>query len=239
MDDDYFFGKPLKKSDFFYYDEKEKKVSPYVLTSRFREINKTNVIEEYNKLFEIKDIIHPHSGKGFVLSLLCTEKFFIDNYNFTLIKTENTHNAIAENIDDIKKIFELIKKYKYFNETLFSKERYILRLSQHHCFNLYQLNINKKKVHSISYKYIEIEKLNRERLDIPLFVINTGGNHIPFKRQYKIEKKKMEKKFEFHNKFEIYQVEKKNKKGFYFIIRKILIFIYIKLFGIIIRNIYN
>lgn len=52
MDDDYFYGKPLKKIDFFYFDEKQRKVIPYILTHKFLEINKTHVIEQYKKLFE-------------------------------------------------------------------------------------------------------------------------------------------------------------------------------------------
>lgn len=229
MDDDYFFGKPLKKSDFFYYDEKEKKVSPYILTTKFRELNKTLLLEDYYQLFDKKDLIHPHSGKGFVLSLLCTEKFFIDNYNFTLIKTENTHNAIAENTDDLKKIFEIIKKYEYINETLLSKERYILRLSQHHFFNLYQLNINKKKVHSIPYKYLTMESINKIKLDSPLFVINTGGNHVPLKRQYKLQKKVMEKNYYIHHIYEIYHMKQNNIKFIVFIIRWFIVVFLIKL----------
>ena len=47
MEDDFFIGKPLKKSDFFYYDEKEKKVVPYLLTSDFNLMNKTYILEEY------------------------------------------------------------------------------------------------------------------------------------------------------------------------------------------------
>ena len=35
MDDDYFIGKPLKKSDFFYYDENEKKVFPLIINTSF------------------------------------------------------------------------------------------------------------------------------------------------------------------------------------------------------------
>ena len=31
MDDDYFIGRPLKKTDFFYYDEKDKKVKPFLI----------------------------------------------------------------------------------------------------------------------------------------------------------------------------------------------------------------
>lgn len=52
MDDNYFYGKPLKKIDFFYFDEKQRKVIPYILTHKFLEINKTHVIEQYKKLFE-------------------------------------------------------------------------------------------------------------------------------------------------------------------------------------------
>ena len=130
MDDDYFIGKPLEKTDFFYYDEKEGKVFPYVLALKFEELNKLFVLDKYKKLFKIKNSINPHSNKGFILSLLSTQKFFIEKYNITLIKTEYTHNAIAENIDDLKEIFKEFKKYKYFNETMLSKERYILRLSQ-------------------------------------------------------------------------------------------------------------
>ena len=178
MDDDYFYGKPLKKIDFFYFDEKQRKVIPYILTHKFLEINKTRVIEQYKELFEQKEFIHPHSGKGFTLSLLCTEKLFIENFNKTLIKTEHTHNAISQNLDTLKELFEFIKRYEYFNETMQSKERYILRLSQQHCFNLYQLNIKKNKVHSIPYKYIKMESISKEKFDKPLFVINTGGNHI-------------------------------------------------------------
>jgi len=40
MDDDYFIGKPIKKSDFFYYDEDQKKVLPNIVSDRFNEFNK-------------------------------------------------------------------------------------------------------------------------------------------------------------------------------------------------------
>ena len=40
MDDDYFFGEPLFKNNFFYYDEKAHKIYPYVLTSKFNVLKK-------------------------------------------------------------------------------------------------------------------------------------------------------------------------------------------------------
>ena len=64
IDDDYFFGKPIKKTDFFYYDEKQKKVFPSVVTDDPCELIKGNVLEEYNKLYRRKSSINPHSFNG-------------------------------------------------------------------------------------------------------------------------------------------------------------------------------
>ena len=204
MEDDFFIGKPLNKSDFFYYNEKEKKVFPYILTSYFNEINYKENLKEYNKLFNIKNSIHPQSGKGWKLSILSTNKYFIEKYNLTtIINTIYTHTAIAENIDDLKEIFKEIQNYKYINETLYSKERNILTLNQPHFLNLYQLNIKHKKVHSIPYKYIHMEKINISFLNISLFVINTCGNNKPSKIEYKIQKDIMEKRFPYPTKYEL------------------------------------
>ena len=184
MDDDYFIGKPLKKNDFFYYDKKYKKIFPYLLNSKFDELNKINVLSKYNDLFKQKELINPHSHKGWLLSLLSVEKFFIENYKFPLIKAEYTHNAISLNIDDLKEIYKLIQKYKYINETLFSKERHILRLSFQHFYNLFQLNIKNRKVHPIPYKYLSVQLLNISNMNIELMCINTGGDYFPSKKEY-------------------------------------------------------
>ena len=70
MEDDYFIGKPLKKYDFFYYDNITKKILPYLVTTKFYKLNNTEVMEQYNSLFKIKDIIDPHSSPGFWLGIL-------------------------------------------------------------------------------------------------------------------------------------------------------------------------
>ena len=120
----------------------------------------------------------------------------------TFINTIYPHTAIAENIDDLKEVYNEIINYKYINLTLYSKERNVLTLNQPHFVNLYQLNIKHKKVHSIPYKYIEMEKVNNSNLNISLFVINTCGNNIPSKEEYKIQKNIMEKRFPFPTKYE-------------------------------------
>ena len=202
MEDDFFIGKNLKKSDFFYFDDKEQIVKPFILNRYFDVINKTEIIYNYNNLYKIKDSIFPHSRDGWWLSIYCTNKYFIDHYNISLINSLFTHNAISENIDDLKEIYKEIQNYEYINETLFSKERFILTLNQPQFFILYQLNIKHRKVNPIKYEYIEMELIKRKALNIPLFVINTGGNHKPLKRQYKIQKIKMEKRFKYKTLFE-------------------------------------
>ena len=236
MEDDYFIGKNLKKKDFFYYDYIKKKVFPNVITWGFYDLNASQVIRQYNELIKYNSI-NAHSKIGFLIQRLNTEKFFIDNYKFPLINTLFTHNAISENIDDLKDMNQLAKKYIYFNETLFIKERNIFSLCHQHFLNLYQLNINKRQVNPIFSSYIAIEKIKTSKLNRPLFVINTGGNHIPLKMNYKIEKKIIEQKFSFKNIYEI-KINGNTKnylKIYFFLILKLLIIfklikIYIKIF---------
>ena len=209
IEDDFFIGKSLKKYDFFYYDEKEKKVLPFLLPVFFKELSKTEIFAKYYTLYKIKDYIHPHSRNGWWLSIYSTDKFLFEKYEKPLINAKFTHNAISENIDDLKEIYEEIKDYDYFNETIYSKERHILTLNQPHFVNMYQLNIKQKKVHCIKYNYVSIEDIKKYKFNESLFVLNTGGNHIPLKRQYKIQKKEMNKIFNFKTKYEIMK-DKKN-----------------------------
>ena len=81
------------------------------------------------------------------------------------------------------------------------------------------MNINHKKVRSINYKYVEIEKIKKYNFRDSLFVLNTGGNHIPLNRQNKIQQKVMNKRFGINSKYEIINDYNKN----YIIIKKILV----------------
>ena len=203
LEDDFFIGKPLKKHDFFYYDQEKNKVLPFLLTNYFQQLNKTIIINKYYEIYKIRNTIHPHSSNGWWFSIFSTDKYLIEKYNSQLINTNFTHNAMSENLDDLKEIFKEIKDYAYFNETIYSKERHILTLNQPHFANLYQLNIKHKKVNSINNKYIEIEKIKNFKFKVPLFVINTCGNHIPLNRQNKIQKRVMNKRFYLKTKYEI------------------------------------
>ena len=241
MEDDFFIGKTLKKNDFFYYDELEKRIVPYILSSYFNLIDKTNLLIKYNNMLQIKDSIHPHSGEGWGFSILSTEKYFIENYKKPIIITRYSHNAIPENIDDISIIFEEIQNYKYINETLFHKERHILTLNQPIYLNLYLLNKRNRRVNNIPYEYIPIESLNKYRLQKDLFVLNTGGNHEPLQRHYNIQRKIMNKRYPFQT---IYEIVSKNtniilnriKKIFYINLKLFILINIIKIFALNIKN---
>ena len=197
MEDDYFIGKKLYKEDFYYYEEKENKIVPYIISYIFNKVNKSFLFNNYFKLNR-KDIINPHSNEGFNHQIYNTEKFLLEQYNTSLIKVFFTHNSIPENIDDLKEIFNISKKYEYNNATLFSKYRHILSLCHQHLLNIFNLNIKHRKVHLIISSYIQMEKIKKAKLNKDLFVINTGGNHKPLYREYKIQKKIMSKRFNFN-----------------------------------------
>ena len=213
MEDDCFFGKVLEKKHLFYYDKYKKKVYPNIISWAFFDINKTEVLNTYFELYNKRKYINAHTKEGFLLQRLNTEKFFIDNYNISLTRPLFTHNAISENIDDLKKMHIISKKYIYINETLYNKERNVFSLCHEHFYNLYQLNINHRMARPILTLYIQIEKMKKKALNRALFVINTGGNHKPLKRQYKIQEKILKKRFPFKNIYEI----NKNKKNYYFL----------------------
>jgi len=232
MEDDYFIGKTLFKEDFFYYDEKGKKIVPYIVSSIFYKINKSFLFNNYFKLNRT-ETIDSHSKEGFNHQIYNTEKFLLEQYNKSLIKVLFTHNSIPENIDDLKEIFNKSKEYEYNNATLFSKYRHILSLCHQHFVNLFNLNIKQRKVHLIISSYIQMEKIKKTKLNKDLFVINTGGNHKPLYRDYKIQKKIMSKRFSFNIIYDI-KDRKINYKFFISIYRSIfkiyIIFLLFKLF---------
>lgn len=195
MEDDYFIGRRLTKLDFFYYETIENKVVPYIISSSFFKMNKTKVIEKFYEFLKLKDYTQPHSKEGFWNQIINTEKFMIDNYNISFVDVSFTHNSIPLNIDDIEVISNISNKYKYINETLYNKQRNVLSLCYQHISNLFNLNIIHRKVHLIYNDYISIEYIKNKKLNKPLFVLNTGGNHRPTKREYKLQKRIMMKRF--------------------------------------------
>ena len=211
MDDDFFIGKEIEKSEFFYYDEKEKRVVPCLLNSIFSELNKEQTLAHYWSVFKTKDTLAPQSFMAWILSLYSTQKFFIDYYkNQTLIKPTPTHNAISYNIQDLKEIYELVlNNYEYANETLNSIERHILTLQTQHFVDLFELNVKKRKVHTIPTNVIPMNLLKMVYMNVKLFAINTGGDKIYTEEEYRNQRELMQKRFPNPTPYEIVENEEK------------------------------
>ena len=212
MEDDYFIGNKLSKTDYFYYEEKENKIVPFIISYKFFELNKTFLFDKYFNFKNKK--IDPHSNDGFRNQIYNTDKFILEQYNIPLIKVLFTHNSIPENIDDLKEIFNKSSKYEYINATLISKHRHTQSLCHQHFMNIFNLNIKHRKVHMIYSKYYRIENLNKIDLKRDLFVINTGGNHKPLYRDYKMQRKIMRKRFTYDI---IYEIKDRNNNNKFYI----------------------
>lgn len=213
MEDDFFIGNFLNKKNFFYYEPKNKKVLPFLVQKHFYVINETELKMNLGELLSIKDKIFPHSSKGWYLSIYITEYYFLNKYKNikSVISTYYTHCARGENTEYSKDIYNDIKNYWFINETLYSKERHLFSLNQPQYYYLFKLNIKKNYNRFINYAYYKVEELNKCNLKIPLFVINTGGNHEPFSRQNYLQKKIMEKRYPFKTIFEISTKKSNNK----------------------------
>ena len=205
FDDDFFVGKKLNKSHFFYYDENEKRVVPSLLNSEFYELNKDSTNKKYNMIIKKKDNMGSQCFLAWILSLLSTDKFFMEHYkDQTLINSNPIHNAISYNIKDLKEVYDLVSKnYQYANETLNSIERHILTLQTQHCVDLYELNIKKRKVHPIKYNVIPMNLLKLTYTNTELFAINTGGDRLYTEEEYKREKEIMKLRFPDPTPYEI------------------------------------
>ena len=214
FDDDFFVGKELKKWNFFYYDENEKRVVPSLLNADFNELNKTYVLERYNSIYLSKDQLPPQCFMAWILSLYSTEKFFIEHYkDMKLINPTPSHNAISYNVKDLKEIYDLVvNNYQYANETLNSIERHVLTLQTQHFVDLYEINIKKRKVHTIPFTVIPMNLLKLNYMNTELFAINTGGDRVYTEEEYKKQRELMKLRFPNPTPYEIVGTEDENKK---------------------------
>jgi hypothetical protein len=176
MDDDYFIGQPLSKSDFFY--EENEKIYPLLISTEYSEIDEDDIKSQYvNYLSKIDDIEY-HSDEGFLFRKISTLLFLYKIFDTkkdkeSLIVVGYTHNAIPLKISDIEEINTLIKdKYTYSEICLKGKKRNIRSLQPQILFMNYAKNKYDRHVKELSWKYYDLSDVRKVNLDSKLFVIN-------------------------------------------------------------------
>ena len=202
MDDDCYFGKPLKKTDFFYVDNK--KVVPLIITSKFLKFNKEEV---YNNIYyyktNIKKSKKEQNFEQFQYSKHLTYSLIMQSLSKKeLIVPKFTHNAIPTNINEIKEIYDLINESQFRKTTLYSYYRHIESL-QFQTFVLgYTFNRYKKKIKNISHKLIRFGNSLFSNYNYDLFCVNTNS-HENSELSSKIFKIVMEKLYPDKSPYEI------------------------------------
>ena len=188
MDDDYFIGGELDKSNFFY--EENGTILPALVTSDYYEIDKRVLNERMSNYLKKRNSNNPHSDIGFYIhqanSLLALFDIFGDDdirNGKKMIEPSFTHNAIPVKLSDLEEIHNDVKAhYKYAQELLFGKERQKTDLQFHTFYMAYIKNKYDRKVSMISSSFYDLTQSrqvsnNRKKL----FVINTGSrNYRPF-----------------------------------------------------------
>ena len=206
MDDDYFIGQPLQKSDLFY--EEKGKIYPYIISTEYSELDESDQRMQYTTgLSNIKNINY-HSEEGFnfrkASSFVFLFKIFDlkDNLPNTLIEVGFTHNAIPLKISDVKEVNENIQKYyQYYVNCLTGKNRNMRSLQPQILFMNYARNVYDRLVNEISWKYYDLSDVRQVKLDTKLFVVNVEDKEY-YPLRYQTEEEVLKNLFPEPTKYE-------------------------------------
>jgi hypothetical protein len=175
MDDDYFIGKPLKKSDFFYVENG--KVIPSIIAKKFKKetLSSSKAKHNFYKL-KVQKKKKEQTSDFFKYSVYTTYLFLIKLLKKNLIVPFFTHNAIPCNLKDLKEIYDIVYISKYKFSTLDSLKRNFESLQFQTFYMSYTFNKYNKKVQPIPYKFIDNNYSLTANYKVSLFCINTGNN---------------------------------------------------------------
>ena len=181
MDDDYFIGKKINKSDFFYVENG--KVVPSITTYHFIQIERKNVKKNYDYYkYKAKNSKEEQNDDIFNYSRYLTYLFILNIFNISINNPiyipKFTHNAIPCNFKEIKEIYDFIYMSEYKSTTLDSLYRNIETLQFQTLFLSYIFIKYNRRVRDIKYKFIRINNSISEDYNFQLFCINKGpGNY--------------------------------------------------------------
>ena len=182
MDDDYFIGKKIPKSKFFYVEDG--KVHPSITTSRFLKMNEKYVLENYKKYKQIAlNSKVEQTGDISRYTQFITYSFILNIFNITKDKNVYipvfTHNAIPINLKELKEIYDIINNSKYKSATLNSLYRDMEGLQYQVFVISYTFLKYDKKVNNIPFSFIPLNKSINANYKSSLFCINKSPGYYP------------------------------------------------------------
>ena len=174
MDDDYFIGSPLNKTNFFCLINGE--VKPAIITSKFERMHISEAEQKIKKYKEkINKIKVEQTSPIFRYSLYLTYLYILKLFGEPLYLPIHTHNAIPVNLKELQEIYGIIYQSNYKYSTLDSLYRAVDNI-QFQTFVMSYIFIKyKRKVKNISYKLINNNNAINSDYNYSLFCINTGS----------------------------------------------------------------
>ena len=188
MDDDYFIGKKLEKSNFFYVEDG--KVVPSIVSTNFIKIEQKSVLENC-ELFKkkVKANKEEQGGDEWGYSVSLTYSFILKIFNIPSGKNifipRFTHNAIPVNLKNIKEVYDLVYRSKYKFNTLDCLYRISGYLQFQILITAFIFIKYGRKVSPISNTFIQLNNSIFANYDYYLFCINKGAGHFNFLNYYK------------------------------------------------------
>ena len=174
MDDDYFIGHPLNKSDFFYVTNG--KVKPAIISYKFKKLDKKSAKQRLDRYTQmIKDNNLEQNSPIFRYSLYSTYLFILKLFGESLYVPAHTHNAIPVNLKELREIYNIVFQSEYKYGTLDCTYRTINNLQFQTFVVSYSFFKYKKKIKNISNKLINNKNTIISDYNYSLFCINTGS----------------------------------------------------------------
>ena len=214
LDDDYFIGKPLEKSDFFYVENNT--VYPLIINTNLQAQTLNAVKANINTFSQrISSSSRTQTSDEFSYTVYRTYYFFIKYFQSHILAPLFTHNAIPVKAQDLQEIFELIDKSEEFRyPTLYSLHRHSQSLQYQTAYVVYAFNKYKRRVNKIKHGYIDVKESITANFDFPLFCINTGGDGDYNQLSFMKMKVTMEKLFPIPTKYEIFDTKSLAESAF-------------------------
>lgn len=207
MNDDYFVGRPLKKSDFFYVDNG--KVVPYVLYSESVDYKQRKRVTETLKKMNAFVTAGTQCEDEFQYQKLSSILLLYKYFNRDILSMAGDfsyfpHNALGENLSELREVYDMVRdNYDYPDDCFSSLTRKITTLIHQTTYNFFVINKHHRRINPLNDNYVDLYIVAFADYDRDLFCINTGGDKHYFNVLKKLAKWKMERLFPTPTEYEL------------------------------------